>query len=281
MLYKVLSLPMNFPLPDGRTFPLYKEGDITLMALQGALKGSNTALRLGFLPTNPNVEFCTANIIRYPSHKIWELQTGEQLTEFLEKSFPQIGIRDILDKDEADRYAAAKPGSFPTPQYCCGLQKVLDSNGGHAKGILLLGDAAHAFPPDLGQGVNSALQDVKALSRALEETGDDLSAALPKYEAERLPENIALIRLMQLGGPYQYKQDALKSQLERLNLIFRLALNKVCPQLFDKNIFMMVTDPNATYQDILRRANRTTRNIYAVFAALLVAVAVAMKAFGG
>jgi 2-polyprenyl-6-methoxyphenol hydroxylase-like FAD-dependent oxidoreductase len=34
--------------------------------------------------------------------------------------------------------------------------------------VVLVGDAVHAFPPDLGQGVNSALEDVFALHRALE-----------------------------------------------------------------------------------------------------------------
>jgi hypothetical protein len=42
--------------------------------------------------------------------------------------------------------------------------------------VVLVGDAVHAFPPDLGQGVNSALEDVFALHRALERHNDSLEA---------------------------------------------------------------------------------------------------------
>ena len=43
-----------------------------------------------------------------------------------------------------------------------------------ASGVVLLGDAIHAFPPDLGQGVNSALQDVVVLGQALQDSQDRL-----------------------------------------------------------------------------------------------------------
>jgi 2-polyprenyl-6-methoxyphenol hydroxylase-like FAD-dependent oxidoreductase len=42
------------------------------------------------------------------------------------------------------------------------------------KGILLLGDALHAFPPDLGQGVNSGLEDVVELNNCLDDSNDSI-----------------------------------------------------------------------------------------------------------
>jgi len=52
--------------------------------------------------------------------------------------------------------------------------------------LVLLGDAAHAMPPNLGQGANSALVDAAVLLDELRR-GDDLPTALAAYEARRQP----------------------------------------------------------------------------------------------
>ncbi|SDM48970.1 FAD-dependent oxidoreductase [Nonomuraea jiangxiensis] len=54
--------------------------------------------------------------------------------------------------------------------------------------IALLGDAAHAMPPDLGQGASQAFEDAAALTRHL--TGAepaDVAQRLLRYDAERRP----------------------------------------------------------------------------------------------
>lgn len=50
--------------------------------------------------------------------------------------------------------------------------------------LVLVGDAAHAMSPQLGQGVNMALMDARALCDALRES-PGLPAALQRYERER------------------------------------------------------------------------------------------------
>jgi len=52
--------------------------------------------------------------------------------------------------------------------------------------ITLLGDAAHAATPDMGQGACMAIEDAVVLARCLSQ-GNDLEAALNRYEAERKP----------------------------------------------------------------------------------------------
>lgn len=57
--------------------------------------------------------------------------------------------------------------------------------------ITLLGDAAHAMLPTLGQGANSAIQDAGVLAIALAEF-DTIAEALQRYEDERLPITAAI-----------------------------------------------------------------------------------------
>ncbi|MGW0607203.1 FAD-dependent oxidoreductase [Streptomyces sp. NPDC002640] len=56
----------------------------------------------------------------------------------------------------------------------------------HRGRVALVGDAAHAMPPSLGQGGNQAIEDAVVLAHHL----DDLSA----YTAARLPRTSALVR---------------------------------------------------------------------------------------
>ena len=61
--------------------------------------------------------------------------------------------------------------------------------------LVLLGDAAHAMPPFLGQGANQAVQDAECLARLLAERaegGAGLDAALKAYEARRRPPTATL-----------------------------------------------------------------------------------------
>lgn len=51
--------------------------------------------------------------------------------------------------------------------------------------LVLLGDAAHAMSPQLGQGVNMALLDALALRDALREGSNGIESALARYEARR------------------------------------------------------------------------------------------------
>ncbi|MFE7130428.1 FAD-dependent monooxygenase [Streptomyces sp. NPDC057638] len=62
----------------------------------------------------------------------------------------------------------------------------------HGGRTALVGDAAHAMTPNLGQGGNQAVEDAIVLAHHL--GGDDLATALAAYSADRLPRTTAIVR---------------------------------------------------------------------------------------
>ncbi|KST64417.1 FAD-dependent oxidoreductase [Mastigocoleus testarum] len=263
--YKVLTLPPRFPLDENGNELTTSEMSY---AVRSAFKDPKTKISLGLLPLKNPDEYRSANIITKPNHKIWELKNGEEMYDFFKKSFPQIPIDKIISLQEVQRFAASEGGSFPSPQYCCGFYSKLN----HEKAfIVLLGDAIHSFPPDLGQGVNSALEDVCILNDALESNDNNLSNALEQYESLRLPDVKALIRLMQIGYPWQYNQAPIRKKLWNINVILRLLLSKALPSILSPQAVFLIRNQKISYQEILLREQRTTKILYVSILMLVLA----------
>jgi 2-polyprenyl-6-methoxyphenol hydroxylase-like FAD-dependent oxidoreductase len=79
--------------------------------------------------------------------------------------------------------------------------------------VALLGDAAHAMTPDLGQGACQAFEDAVALAGALDPA--DVAASFARYDAARRPRTAALARqargtnrLLTRSGPAARLRDA-------------------------------------------------------------------------
>ncbi|RQH45935.1 FAD-dependent monooxygenase [Okeania hirsuta] len=262
--YKVLTIQPNFPIEHNSS-----ERAVSTMAyaIRGAFSDSQHSVSLGILPFAQPNEPRTANIIRPPNHEIWNLPDGEKLYAFLEKAFPQLPINQIILPEESDRFAKSKGGYFPIPQYCSGLHWLLPTreNGG----VVLLGDAIHCFPPDIGQGVNSALEDVCILDQALSQTNDIISDALPLFESLRSPDIKPLIRLAQTAFPWQYNQNIPRKRLWTINFFIRLLLSRILPFIFSPPAFMMIQNHQLSYGEIWAMAQRTTIYIY-VFGLMLI-----------
>lgn len=274
--YKVLSLPPNFPL-DAEA----KERAVATMsyAIRGAFRERKRSLSLGLLPLKDPQVPRTANLITPPDHQLWQLDTSEELLNFFDHAFPQLPLRQIVPPEEIERFAHSKGGAFPVPQFCSGLHYLLrhpDPKAGEAiaSGVLLLGDAVHCFPPDIGQGVNSALEDVVVLNQVLEENEDDLTKSLPRYEAARSPDVQAVVRLAQVAAPWQYNQNPLRGKLWMIGFLLRLGLSKLLP-LMSPPAFALIQNPNLSYQEIWLREQRTARRLLLIgFIGLVGAIAV-------
>ena len=149
-------------------------------------------MRLGFLPMKNNDAVRPANVITRPDHDVWRITDGAEMREFFQKSFPRFDFAeggkngDLVSKKEWDRFAKAQGTKFPLCQYSPGIQE--SSESGEC-GVVLVGDALHSFPPDIGQGINAGLEDVNSLDKALKsDVNTSLGSRLAVYETERLPQ---------------------------------------------------------------------------------------------
>ncbi len=73
----------------------------------------------------------------------------------------------------------------------------------HRGNVVLVGDAAHAMLPTLGQGACQSIEDAAALADALAETiaaGDGLDQALRRYSAVRVPRVRRIVALARVGA---------------------------------------------------------------------------------
>jgi 5-methylphenazine-1-carboxylate 1-monooxygenase len=72
--------------------------------------------------------------------------------------------------------------------------------------VTLLGDAAHPMYPNGSNGAAQAILDAEALAAALGEAGDDVAAALARYEADRRPATAAVVLSNRQFGPERVLQ---------------------------------------------------------------------------
>ena len=268
--YKILSIDAAFSLPSG---------DASDCESSYVFRSKQSNLNLGLLPVKRSAISSTgkrtANVIMRKDSALWRVKDPQELRSYLSERFPQLAgatLASLVSSNEAERFVLAPPGVFPKPR-CISPLYDFESNSNRL--IAICGDAAHAFPPDIGQGVNAALEDVLCLYTAAKASAGadfDLLTLGRAYDASRRRSHRALIDIMAVAFPYQYNQSAFKKQLAYLNFALRLALNKVCPFLFAKPLFFLVQSSAMPYEKALQLANRTTRNILTVVS---MAVAVA------
>lgn len=92
---------------------------------------------------------------------------------------------------------------------------------------LLLGDAAHATSPQIGQGMNTALADTSVLNALLDEHKDNWEEVLPKFSELRVKEGNALTDL----SFYTFSLNSSTQIKLLINAQIRQKLNKYFPWL--------------------------------------------------
>jgi 2-polyprenyl-6-methoxyphenol hydroxylase-like FAD-dependent oxidoreductase len=81
-------------------------------------------------------------------------------------------------------------------------------------GVTLIGDAAHLMSPYAGEGANAAMLDACELALALIEHGNDVEAALRRYETAMFPRSADAARRSARGLDLCFADDAPRGMVE-------------------------------------------------------------------
>ncbi|MEO1401454.1 MAG: NAD(P)/FAD-dependent oxidoreductase [Cyanobacteria bacterium J06635_1] len=198
--------------------------------------GLGTGRRLLMAP-QPG-DWLYGTLIFQPDRNPFEtLPTAEAVLAFFQKNCPPLGQLMTLPAAESLRQGPISK----ILSVKCDRMHVGDR-------VLLIGDAAHAVSPSIGQGCNASLQDAAVFVACLEQFQDDWKQALPAFTAQRLPEAHALQALSDYSFP--------RSKRMMLEFVFWVTLGKKLgrwfPQVKSPMPLEMIMDGELPYSEVLK-----------------------------
>ncbi|SIN64174.1 2-polyprenyl-6-methoxyphenol hydroxylase [Parasphingorhabdus marina DSM 22363] len=268
LTYKVLNLPACFPV-QGK-IDAADDHRMTYSIVSRHTNPGDAMALFAFPVTDPGHPR-SVNIIRAADHNLWKIDNADDLIAYLQDAFPQLDISEIVSRAEAEDFVKIEAGRFPAPQHARHVHAKI-GQGHNVMHCLLIGDAAHAFPPDLGLGVNSALEDLFVLDDILASAGGNLEEVCHTYEKQRLPNNASLTRLVQTVAPYQYNHKPWHFRKWLLMFMIQLGLNRIMPWLIDKPTFQLTQNHDLDFVEIERRQKKSRSTLMLLGAALTAAL---------
>ncbi|MGB7485353.1 MAG: NAD(P)/FAD-dependent oxidoreductase, partial [Phormidesmis sp.] len=164
------------------------------------------------------------------------LTTKEEILDYFEEKLPTF--RAVLSPEEAEALLLRPVGRLVTVK--CDRFHQGDR-------ILLIGDAAHAVSPSIGQGCNSALEDVIIFKQLLDRCQDDWALAIAQFSQLRVADAHALIDL----SDYSFPREKWLIPEFLLRLTIGRKLNRWFPQWFKPFVFDLVLDSDMSYSEVL------------------------------
>jgi kynurenine 3-monooxygenase len=175
-------------------------------------------------------------IFEQQQNPLLKLTTKEEVLTFFQENFPLFG--QLMSLEEAESFWHRPVGRVLTVR--CDRFHEGDS-------ILLIGDAAHAVSPSIGQGCNASLEDVLIFEQLLDRYEDDWALALPAFSEQRVPDAHALGELSNYSFP--------RTKMLVVEYFLRLKIGRLLhqwfPQWVQPFIFDLVLDRDMPYSQVL------------------------------
>ncbi|NJO42165.1 MAG: FAD-dependent monooxygenase [Cyanobacteria bacterium RU_5_0] len=176
-------------------------------------------------------------VIHFPRERnqIAELLIPDAVRQFFQKHFPEAA--QFMSEREIRDFAERSTSSVLTVR--CSRYHDRDD-------VLIIGDAAHAVSPSLGQGCNAAFEDVLVFDRLLDEYADDIAQAIAQFSMRRKPDAHALADLSNYSFPLarsMFIQFVLRESITKV-------LHRLLPKQIPSSLFTLVSETNVPYSQI-------------------------------
>lgn len=187
----------------------------------------------------PQPDRSVSCVITFPRQNptVVNLKTPREVKDFFSDKFPAIG--QLIPDTEAEDFIERPTSTLITVR--CNRYHQGDS-------LLLIGDAAHAVSPSLGQGGNAALEDAMLFNNLLDRYNDNLGVVLSEFSRCRLPDAHALLELSDRAFPLSkslFIELMLRRQVGKI-------LHRYFPQVFSPFLFDLVSETTMPYGEILQ-----------------------------
>jgi kynurenine 3-monooxygenase len=170
------------------------------------------------------------------------LTTPAEVLAFFRQYFPEIG--QIITESEATEFLT-RPASSILTIYC--------SHYHYDDSVLLIGDAAHAMSPSLGQGCNSAMEDAAVIDGLLNEYSNNLGIAIAKFTERRKSDAHAVVELSDNVFP-SFNQKLIIEFVIGQQLAQRF--HRLLPKYFPPSILELISGTTIPYSTILATNQR-------------------------
>jgi kynurenine 3-monooxygenase len=164
------------------------------------------------------------------------LSSKEEILTFFQEKFPLFG--QLMSPEDAEALLHRPVGQVLTVR----CDRFHDGDS-----VLLIGDAAHAVSPAIGQGCNASLEDVSIFEQLLEQYQDDWAQVLPAFSGQRVPDAHALRELSDYSFP--------RTKMLGVEFFLRLTISRLLHQWFPQWVKLFIldllVDENLSYSQVL------------------------------